>query len=75
MTMYQNKMYFLKKVKEKHNLESSVCYAAIGFIEVNNQSLVLDGYVVDKYFINATTEEIYPIEKLSLINNVENFDD
>ncbi len=46
-----------------------------GFININNQPHVLDGYVVDKYFIDAKTEKIYPIADFSLINNVESFED
>lgn len=73
MIMNQNKEYFFRLVESKYSLGSKSCFAAIGFININNQPHVLDGYVVDKYFIDAKTEKIYPIADFSLINNVESF--
>ena len=75
MIMNQNKEYFFRLVESKYSLGSKSCFAAIGFININNQPHVLDGYVVDKYFIDAKTEKIYPIAVFSLINNVESFED
>lgn len=73
--MNQNKDYFFQKVEEQYPLESNVCFAAIGFIEINGEPRVLDGYIVDKYFIEAKTEDIYPAADFSLINNVGTFED
>ena len=56
--MNQNKEYFFRLVESKYSLGSKSCFAAIGFININNQPHVLDGYVVDKYFIDAKTEKI-----------------
>ena len=68
MIMNQNKEYFFRLVESKYSLGSKSCFAAIGFININNQPHVLDGYVVDKYipsqiFLWLTMLKVLKIKK------------
>ena len=51
------------------------CVKANAFFEEKGIRRVLTGYVIDKYFVDDKTEEIYVTSKFDVINDIEDFED
>ena len=64
---------FVKIVKEKYHVEGKECYKcnAMRINPDGGSAQILQGYVVDDYFIDAKTLQVFNKSYFNMINNVE----
>ncbi|MBQ9035705.1 MAG: hypothetical protein IJ099_07105 [Alphaproteobacteria bacterium] len=63
---------FVKIVKEKYHVEGKECYKCNAMrINPDGTHQVMQGYVVDGYFIEAKTLQVFNKSYFNMINNIE----
>lgn len=63
---------FVKIVKEKCHVQGKECYKSNAMhINSDGTNEVMQGYVVDDYFIDAATLQIFNKSYFNMINNIE----
>lgn len=63
---------FVKLVKEKYHVEGKECYECnVMRINSDGTGQVMQGYVVDDYFIDAETLQVFNKSYFNLVNNIE----
>ena len=61
-------------VKEKYpSAATQISYEALASFEGTKRSDERSGFVVDNYFIDAVTEEIFPLVELAFVLNIEHY--
>ncbi|MBR2273492.1 MAG: hypothetical protein IJ864_01475 [Alphaproteobacteria bacterium] len=66
---------FVKLVKEKYHVEGKECYKCnVMRINSDGTGQVMQGYVVDDYFIDAETLQVFNKSYFNLVNNIEDYE-
>lgn len=67
-----DKKNLIQIVKNKYNLQDCVSYKADAYhLSDGGSAQILQGYVVDDYFIDAKTLQVFNKSYFNMINNVE----
>lgn len=70
-----NKKDLIKRVCEIYHITPKRVYNATG-LYLKEGFRVLCGYVInDTYFIDRTSQDIYPVSDISQLDNVDEYDD
>ena len=66
------KEQLIKFVKDKYHIDASICYKANAIhLNMDNTEQIMQGYVVDDYFVDIKSLQIFNKSYFDLINNIE----
>ena len=67
-----DKSDFVKIVAEKYPIQENVCYKSNAVhISSEGTSCIMQGYVVDDYFVDAKTLQVFNKSYFNMTNNIE----
>lgn len=69
--MEDKKSYYIKEVQNQKGILCNTSFKANAFCNKGSNNFVLQGYIVDDFFIDIKTKEIFEKTFFYMINNIE----